>query len=52
MILKELNVSDVTKDYLMWMNDEEVHKYTEQRYKKHLISDVKKFVRDKKKIKV
>ena len=27
--------NNVSKSYLRWMNDFEVHKYTEQKYKKH-----------------
>ena len=30
--LKELNVSDVSKEYVEWLNDFETVKYTEQRY--------------------
>ena len=33
------------------MNDPEVHKYTEQRYKKHSLKDIKKFVKEKNKSK-
>ena len=28
--LKELNVSDVSKNYVSWLNDYEIVKYTEQ----------------------
>jgi len=46
--LKKLNPQkDVGIDYLSWMNDREIHKYTEQRHKKHTIKDIKKFVKEK-----
>ena len=35
-ILKKLNLKkDISNKYQNWMNDFEVHKYTEQKYKKH-----------------
>ena len=49
--LKELNKRNVTKLYVSWMNDLEVHQYTEQKYKKHTINNVLKFVEEKKKSK-
>ena len=45
--LKELSLKDVTKNYVRWMNDYNVVKYTEQRYKKHNKKDVAKFVMEK-----
>ena len=42
---------DVTIKYQKWMNDPEVHKYTEQRYKKHSLKDIKNFVISKNKSK-
>ena len=50
--LKELNKKKVTNAYVSWMNDLEVHQYTEQKYKKHTINDVLKFVEEKKKSKI
>ena len=36
LFLKKLNPNrDITKKYQKWMNDSEVHKYTEQRFRKH-----------------
>ena len=49
--LKELNKKNVTNSYVSWMNDPEVHQYTEQKHKKHTINDVLKFVEEKKKSK-
>ena len=49
--LKELTKKDVTQKYVNWMNDYEVHKFTEQKYKKHNLKDVKKFIIEKKKSK-
>ena len=49
--LKELNKKNVTNSYVSWMNDLEVHQYTEQKYKKHTINDVLIFVEEKKKSK-
>jgi len=51
-VLKKLDPNkDITKKYLDWMNDPVVHKFTEQRYKKHSLSDIKKFVKEKNKSK-
>ena len=51
-ILKKLNLKkDISKKYQKWMNDLEVQKYTEQKYKKHSIADIKNFVRKKNKSK-
>ena len=50
--LRKLNLTkDVSKKYLNWMNDLEVHKYTEQKYRKHPLVDIKKFVKEKNKSK-
>ena len=44
-ILKRLNLKkDISKKYQNWMNDFDVHKYTEQKYRKHSLVDIKKFV--------
>ena len=49
LILKKLNIKkDISKKYLSWMNDQEVHKYTEQKYKKHSFLDIRNFVKKKK----
>jgi len=50
--LKYLNpVKDIGIKYKKWMNDKEVHKYTEQKYKKHSLKDIKNFVIQKNKSK-
>ena len=50
--LRKLNLTkDISNKYLMWMNDLEVHKYTEQRYTKHSLIDIRKFVKEKNKSK-
>ncbi len=52
LILKKLNIKrDISKKYLSWMNDVDVHQYTEQKYKKHSLADIKKFVEKKNKSK-
>ena len=52
LFLKKLNPNrDITKKYQKWMNDSEVHKYTEQRFRKHSFKDIKKFVIEKNKSK-
>ena len=52
LFLKKLDPKkDITKKYQKWMNDPEVHKYTEQRYKKHSLKDIRKFVKEKNKSK-
>ena len=50
--LKQLNpAKDIGVKYQRWMNDVEVHKYTEQKYKKHTLKDIKDFVIQKNKSK-
>lgn len=51
-ILKKLNLrNDITDKYKKWMNDLEVQKYTEQKFTKHSLRDIKKFVKEKNKSK-
>ena len=51
-ILKKLNLKkDISNKYQNWMNDFEVHKYTEQKYIKHSLADIRNFVREKNKSK-
>ena len=46
--LRKLNLSkDTSNKYLNWMNDSEVHKYTEQKYTKHSLINLRKFVKEK-----
>ena len=45
--LKKLKISDVNLEYLSWMNDYEVTKFTEQKFKKHSLLDIKNFVKEK-----
>jgi len=46
--LKKLNPKkDISKKYLSWMNDFEVQKYTEQKFKKHSLNNIRKFVAEK-----
>ncbi len=51
LILKKLNSKNINIEYLKWMNDKEVTKFTEQRFKKHSLLDIKNFVREKNKSK-
>ena len=51
-ILRKLNLKkDISKKYQNWMNDLEVHKYTEQKYTKHSLINIRKFVKEKNKSK-
>ena len=51
-ILRKLNFTkDISENYLTWMNDLEVHKYTEQRYIKHSKTKIRKFIKEKNKSK-
>ena len=45
--LKLIKLSNITKSYVKWMNDYEVVKYTEQKFKKHTTADIKRFVKEK-----
>ena len=47
-ILRKLNLKkDISKKYQIWMNDLEVHKYTEQKYTKYSLNNIRKFVKEK-----
>ena len=43
-LLKKLSLKDANIEYLKWMNDKEVTKFTEQRFKKHSLSEIKNFI--------
>lgn len=45
--LRHLTPEDVTKRYVDWMNDAKVVKFTEQRYFRHSLKDVRTFVAEK-----
>ena len=50
--LRKLNLTkDISNKYLKWMNDLKIHKYTEQRYTKHSLINIRKFVKEKNKSK-
>jgi len=46
--LQELNIDDVSRNYVKWLNDYSVVRFTEQKLHKHTIKSVKKFVIEKK----
>ena len=47
LILKKININkDITKKYQKWMNDKKVHPFSVQRFKKHTIKDIKKYVQN------
>jgi len=43
--LRELSEEDVGDDYVDWMNDPDIVKYTESRFIKHTLESIKSFVR-------
>jgi ribosomal-protein-alanine N-acetyltransferase len=45
-ILKRLTSNNISKDYLNWLNDWDIIKFTEQRFKKTTIKDIKKYIND------
>ena len=48
--LRKLNTEkDISDEYLSWMNDKDIHQFTEQRHKKHSLKDIKKFILEKNK---
>lgn len=49
--LKVLKEENISIDYIEWMNDHEVTKFTEQRYKKHTRDSVLEFIMKKSKSK-
>ena len=44
LILKELRLNNVTKEYVGWLNDVEVNKYLESRFVTHNERTVREFV--------
>ncbi len=42
--IKKIFPKNVNKNYVKWLNDPEVVRFTEQRYKKHTISEIRKYV--------
>ena len=46
--LKELNHKDITKDYVQWMNNYKIVKYSNKKKKKITTKDVIKYVKEKK----
>ena len=44
-VLKSLKEEDITEDYINWMNDSEITRYTEQRFEKHDFKSISSFVR-------
>ena len=47
-ILKKLSIKkNISLNYLKWMNDTDVQKYTEQRFKRHSLKDIRNFVQNK-----
>ena len=49
--LRELNSNLVSKDYINWMNNYKVIRYTEQRFVKNTKKKIIEFVKEKKKSK-
>ncbi len=49
--LRKLTTKDVCKQYLKWMNDIKITQFTEQRFKKKKLSDLKEFIIQKSKSK-
>jgi ribosomal-protein-alanine N-acetyltransferase len=45
--LRIVTKKDVSDSYVCWMNNDEMNKYTEQRFQKHSIKDIEMFVDDK-----
>ena len=45
--LKPLKIVDVNLNYVNWLNDYEVTKFTEQKYFIHTLKTVKEFVKEK-----
>ena len=48
--LKELNRKLISDDYIKWMNNRRVIKFTEQRFVKNTKKKIIKFVDEKKKV--
>ena len=50
--LKKLNNNNINRNYIKWMNDHDVLKYTEQRFQKHTFKKIIKFILEKNKSKI
>lgn len=46
LILRPVDLADVTEDYVSWMNDPKVNRYMETRFRSQLPEDIQAFVRD------
>ncbi len=46
-LIKELTANEVSKKYVRWLNSDDVNQFTEQRFSKHTLSSVKKYVKIK-----
>jgi len=44
--LRKLKISDISKEYLDWMNDKKTQEYTRRRGKKMTMAELKKFIHD------
>lgn len=44
--LRPVTESDVTDDYVAWLNDPQVNQYLETRFVTHTLDDVRRYVRD------
>ena len=42
--IKPITDKDITTDYIEWMNDIDITRYTEQKYKKHNFETIKNFI--------
>ena len=51
-ILKEIISKDVSLDYVNWMNDSEIVRFTDQKNLIHTKNKIKKFVNEKKNLKM
>ena len=44
LILKEIKPSMTSKEYVGWLNDKDLMRFTEVRFQKHTMQNVKKYV--------
>jgi|TARA_B110000438_G_scaffold287710_1_gene320321 RimJ/RimL family protein N-acetyltransferase len=51
-VLRIITKKDISNNYIRWMNDSEITKYTEQRYQKHSSENIEMFIEDKLKSKL
>ena len=46
LLLKELDISDVTENYVTWLNDEDINQFLQVRHQKHTLKTTRDYVQN------